>query len=118
MERCPVCRARLPGGAPACPRCGADLGLLLGIEARRERLEFTVVQRLSRGDPEGAGEAAEQALTLQRTPLALALAGFAQHLSGRHLSAQHPAEPHDRARESAAESPQSMPDPISEPGAF
>jgi hypothetical protein len=113
MERCPVCRARLPGGERACPRCGADLGLLLGIEAERERLEFSAVQRLSRGDPEGAGAAAEQALALQRTPLALALAGFAQH-----LSALHPAEPDDRTGESPAESPESMPGPMTEPGSF
>ena len=84
MERCPVCRARLPGGEPACPRCGADLGLLLGIEAEREHLEFSAVEHLSRGNLEGAGAAAEQALALQRTPLALALAGFARHLAVQH----------------------------------
>ena len=100
MERCPVCRARLSGGAHACPRCSADLGLLLDIEAARERREFTALERLARGDPRGAVEAAEQALTLQRTPLTVALAGFARHL----------AELHDRTGATAAESPESPPD--------
>jgi hypothetical protein len=103
MECCPVCRARLRSDAPACPRCGADLGLLLGIEAERERREFAAVACLAGEDLRGAAEAAGQALTLQRTPLALALAGFARHL----------AESYHRSGATAAESPEGRPEPMS-----
>ena len=48
MERCPVCRARFRDEA-VCYRCGADLSVLLAIEAEAAELEREAVTLLAAG---------------------------------------------------------------------
>ena len=83
MERCPVCRARFKGEA-VCYRCGADLNVLLAIEAEAAQWEREAVSLLASGDWIAARRAAGQALALQYSPLAAAARDFA----GRELVAQ------------------------------
>jgi len=75
MERCPICRARFKGAA-VCYRCGTDLTILLRIEAQAAALEQRAVAWLAAGDAATARQTAQQALALQRRPLAQALVGF------------------------------------------
>jgi hypothetical protein len=72
MERCPVCRARFKGD-PVCYRCGADLSVLLAIEAEAATLERRAITLLGTGQLLEARQAAERALALQYRPLALAV---------------------------------------------
>ena len=83
MERCPVCRARFKGEA-VCYRCGADLSVLLAIEAEAAEWERETVAMLAAGDWIAARRAADQALALQHSPLAAAARDFA----GRELVTQ------------------------------
>jgi hypothetical protein len=53
MLSCPVCRATNSQG-PACRRCRADLGLLFGLEAQRDRLLANARDHLRQGQPENA----------------------------------------------------------------
>jgi hypothetical protein len=89
MERCPVCRARVRDSSP-CPRCGADLTTVLGIEVRRQTLEREAVHRLKRGDLSGASDLVARAQHLQRTSLNLLLPSFIQYLrtQGMHTQAE------------------------------
>lgn len=80
MERCPVCRARFKGEA-ICYRCGADLNVLLAIEAEAAAWERETVASLVAGDWIAARRATDQALTLQYSALAAAARDFA----GREL---------------------------------
>lgn len=77
MERCPVCRARFKD-EPACYRCGADLSVLLNIEAEAAALERKAVTLLCAGQTLEARQAAERALALQHSPLASAVRDFAR----------------------------------------
>jgi len=83
MERCPVCRARFRDEA-VCYRCGADLSVLLAIEAEATALEREAVNLLAAGRWIEARRAADRALALQYSPLAAAARDFA----GRELVAQ------------------------------
>ncbi|HRX70734.1 MAG: hypothetical protein KDJ22_15750 [Candidatus Competibacteraceae bacterium] len=76
MERCPVCRARFKE-EPICYRCGADLGPLLAIETEAAGLEKQAVTLLGVGQWLEARQTAEQALTLQYSPLAAVARNFA-----------------------------------------
>ncbi|MDS4040214.1 MAG: hypothetical protein RKP20_03475 [Candidatus Competibacter sp.] len=75
MKRCPVCRAPFRD-APICYRCGADLSPLLAIEAEAVTLERRAVTLLCAGELLEARQAAERALALQYSPLALAIRDF------------------------------------------
>jgi hypothetical protein len=77
MERCPVCRARFRND-PVCSRCGADLSALLAIETEAAALERQAVVLLSAGQWIEARQAANRALALQDSPLALAVRDFAR----------------------------------------
>ena len=83
MERCPVCRARFKGEA-ICYRCGADLNVLLAIEAEAAAWERETIALLAAGDWIAARRAADRVLALQHSPLAAAARDFA----GRELVAQ------------------------------
>jgi len=83
MERCPVCRARFKGEA-VCYRCGADLSVLLTIEAEAAAREREMVVLLATGQWIEARRAADQTLALQYSPLAAA----ARDLAGRELVVQ------------------------------
>jgi len=83
MERCPVCRARFRDEA-VCYRCGADLSVLLAIEAEATELEREAVTLLVAGQWIEARQAANRALALQYSPLAAAARDFA----GRELIAE------------------------------
>ena len=75
MERCPACRARFKD-EPICYRCGADLSVLLAIEAEAATLERQAVALLGIGAWAEAHHAAERALILQFSPLAAAIRDF------------------------------------------
>lgn len=75
MERCPVCRAPFKHD-PVCYRCGADLSVLLAIEAEATRLERQAVSLLGGGELLKAYQTAEHALKLQRSLLMLAVRNF------------------------------------------
>jgi hypothetical protein len=81
MDRCPLCRAAFREG-PLCYRCGADLSLLLTVEVQAEALERQAVGCLAQDDSERAVEAIGQALSLRRSPMAMALLGFAESVAG------------------------------------
>ena len=83
MERCPVCRARFKGEA-VCYRCGADLSALLAIAAEAAAWEREMVARLAEGEWIAARRAADRALALRYSPLAVAARDFA----GRELIAE------------------------------
>ncbi len=83
MERCPVCRARFKGEA-VCYRCGADLSVLLTIEAEAAAREREMVVLLATGQWIDARRVADRALALRYSPLAAA----ARDLAGRELVAQ------------------------------
>ncbi|HPE72574.1 MAG TPA: hypothetical protein PK018_10485 [Candidatus Competibacter sp.] len=72
MERCPVCRARFKD-EPVCYRCGADLSVLLAIEAEVAALEQQAVVLLGTGAWIKAHRTAERILALQSSPLAAAV---------------------------------------------
>jgi len=83
MERCPVCRARFRDEA-VCYRCGADLSVLLAIEAEAAELEREAMTLLAAGQWIEARQAANRVLALQYSPLAAAARDFA----GRELIAE------------------------------
>jgi len=83
MERCPVCRARFRDEA-VCYRCGADLSVLLAIEAEAAELEREAMTLLAAGQWIEARQAANRVLALQYSPLAAAVRDFA----GRELIAE------------------------------
>lgn len=58
--RCPVCGARLRA-ARECSRCGADLGILMGLQAAAFRLRLRARTALRQGDFEAAWRAAREA---------------------------------------------------------
>ncbi|MBE2293569.1 MAG: hypothetical protein IAF00_01420 [Phycisphaerales bacterium] len=76
MERCPACRARFKE-EPVCYRCGADLSMLLAIEAEATSLERQAVALLGVGAWVEAHHVAERALVLQFSPLAAAIRDLA-----------------------------------------
>ena len=78
MERCPVCRARFKD-EPVCYRCGADLSVLLAIEAEVAALEQRAVALLGTGEWIEAHRTAERALALQSSPLAAAVLDLSHH---------------------------------------
>ncbi len=51
--RCPVCRAAVSQG-PQCPRCRADLSLLLAVEERARNLLGRAADALQAGRPQEA----------------------------------------------------------------
>ncbi|MBF0245012.1 MAG: hypothetical protein HQL31_07040 [Planctomycetes bacterium] len=75
MERCPHCRARLRSES-LCPRCGADLGLVLALEKQARLLAQQSVGALRLGDHDAASRLAAEAARLHATPFHHALVGF------------------------------------------
>lgn len=75
MTRCHHCQARL-NGETACPRCHADLRLVLAVAADAEAALRRGVSCLAQGEPTQAQNALRTSLTLRRTPLATYLLDF------------------------------------------
>lgn len=75
MERCPVCRGRFKDTG-VCHRCGADFAIPLKIENQAVFWQQRALLKLADNNLDGALQAAQQALQLQRDPLTLALLGF------------------------------------------
>jgi len=63
---CPTCRARFRG-TRTCSRCGADLGLVMRLEARAWRLREAAREALLAGRPEDAARRAAAAQRVRRT---------------------------------------------------
>ncbi len=80
MDRCPQCRARYKGGE-TCRRCGADVSLLVAIEARAETLARQAVAKLLADDIPAASKKALSCRRLHDTSFSRALAGFITHLN-------------------------------------
>lgn|GEM_PF-2196193 len=72
MERCPICRATL-GGATTCRRCRADLSGAATAAATARALEVRAMERLARGNPDGALRLLLRARLLHRTAASRAL---------------------------------------------
>ncbi len=75
MERCPHCRAKYKQG-DTCRRCGADLSILLAIEARAETLSGLAIKKIFSGDRVAALKKAQAGNMLQQTLFSRALVGF------------------------------------------
>ncbi|MCQ8102755.1 hypothetical protein NP590_01455 [Methylomonas sp. SURF-2] len=75
MQRCPVCNARL-NGAPACPRCGAELGRIRRGERLAEQWLSVALQSLSAGQASLAAAAVMRSLSFRQGPEAELLKGF------------------------------------------
>lgn len=75
MERCPTCQARRRD-TPVCGRCQTDLRLSLAAETAARRFLQRGLKDWAAGDIEAARQALDDALQLQRTPLAVTLRGF------------------------------------------
>jgi hypothetical protein len=65
--KCPVCQASFRG-AEICPRCGADLGVLMLLATHAYSLRRTAKRRLLAGDTQAALAAVEAAQNLHATP--------------------------------------------------
>lgn len=95
MDRCPLCRGRLK--STICGRCGADLSLVLHIEAQAKALSHYAVQNLLDGNYEQAAHLACQAKALHATPFQQALDGFIKSrkdiIDGDEVGQQEIAEP-------------------------
>jgi predicted amidophosphoribosyltransferase len=76
MERCPVCRARRQDDETVCHRCGADLAVLLAIEAEVAALAQRLPSLLAAGQWLEVREVATRWLALQQDPLGAALLDF------------------------------------------
>jgi hypothetical protein len=63
---CPVCHARFRG-ATECSRCGADLGMIMGLAAGAWRLREAARQAIAEGDATRARALASQAQEICRT---------------------------------------------------
>jgi hypothetical protein len=74
VERCPICRARFKGSP--CYRCGTPLDLLLKVEHQAENLLHQGIKALAAGDETQALTHLRKAVSMHRTPLALALLAF------------------------------------------
>ena len=64
--KCPVCQASFRG-AEICPRCGADLRVLMLLATRAYSLRRTAKRRLLAGDTQAALAAVEAAQNLHAT---------------------------------------------------
>jgi predicted amidophosphoribosyltransferase len=64
---CPVCQARFRGSGE-CSRCGADLGILMGLAAGAWRMREAARDAISLGDLERARALASKAQEICRTP--------------------------------------------------
>ncbi len=64
---CPVCQARFRGSVE-CSRCGADLGILMGLAAGAWRMREAARDAISLGDLARARVLASQAQEICRTP--------------------------------------------------
>ena len=69
MERCPICRARLKGGAH-CTRCGADLASAQAAERYADHAVSEALHALGLGDRQRALRCLSASLMARRTPLA------------------------------------------------
>ena len=78
MERCPVCRARRQDDETVCHRCGADLAVLLAIEAEVVALAQRLPSLLAAGQWLEVREVATRWLALQQDPLVATLLNFAR----------------------------------------
>ncbi|CAK0762674.1 hypothetical protein CCP3SC5AM1_310024 [Gammaproteobacteria bacterium] len=78
MERCPACRATLTNGSTTCRRCGCELASVMATNGKAEELLRTTMAALAEGENERAANLAAAAANLRRTPLAIALVGFAE----------------------------------------
>lgn len=67
MERCPSCRARLKG-AVQCPRCGAHLELLLGVENQVKQWMHDAITGWHSGDRDAALDCLQKIPMLDSSP--------------------------------------------------
>ena len=74
--RCPVCRARFRRQAD-CPRCGADLNVLMALAARSWQLRQAARKAIRSGDLDAAAQLADQAQQLCDTGAGRSLAALA-----------------------------------------
>ncbi|WP_020160145.1 MULTISPECIES: hypothetical protein [Methylobacter] len=75
MQRCPCCRARL-GGAARCPRCGADLGKIIGAGQAARFWLAKAIQAWRENEAGQSVSALEYSLHLKKTELALVFRDF------------------------------------------
>jgi hypothetical protein len=75
MDRCPCCRARL-AGAQSCPRCRADLSMLIAARKAADRHLKQSARYWQQNQVPAALKSLEQASHLHHTPLADALRRF------------------------------------------
>jgi hypothetical protein len=75
MEYCPTCRARLKG-ALTCPRCGAEVSLLLEIVTQAELWRKQAINLLRQGDWVTANLAITHSLSLKQDPFTLLVQNF------------------------------------------
>jgi hypothetical protein len=80
--QCPVCRARFRQQR-TCPRCGADLAVLMGLAGESFLARRDARAALRRGDLTNAHDLAQQAQQLCDTPPGRSLLAFAASL--RHV---------------------------------
>ena len=69
---CPACGAGFRGTA-TCSRCGADLGVVMGLALAAFLIRARARRRLLEGDLEGAGALAQESERLDRSPAGEAL---------------------------------------------
>jgi predicted amidophosphoribosyltransferase len=77
---CPVCRARFRGSSE-CSRCGADLKVVMSLQARAWQLREAARQAIADGDPAKAGELASQSEALHHTPAGRRLTALSSWLA-------------------------------------
>lgn len=90
--QCPVCRARFRQER-TCPRCGADLGVLMRLSGQSFLARRAARVALREGDLAKAHDLAQQAQQLQDTPAGrslLALAAAMRHVLGALGTLQRP----------------------------
>lgn len=75
MERCPCCKARL-GGATQCPRCQADLSIVIGAEQSAQFWLAKAIYYWNDNEVENSSGALTHSLHLKQTRLALVFRDF------------------------------------------
>ncbi len=84
MERCPSCRARLKGAA-LCPRCGADLDLLVRVENQVKLWMHDAITSFQSGDRDNALDCLRKIDALDSSPATKRVSGFLQDKLKRPL---------------------------------
>ncbi|MGH8476475.1 MAG: GxxExxY protein [Methylococcales bacterium] len=83
MERCPACQARLKGAAQ-CPRCGADLDLLVRARDQTRQWMRDALASYRSGDRDHALECLREIDALDSSPASKRLSGFLRNKFQHH----------------------------------